>query len=53
MTESFSVCQMQEDGTVLIHYDGLTEQVAEAEVDRINGNLALAGVPSTYYAFVV
>lgn len=30
-----------------------SEEQAQDEVDRINSNLALAGIPGTYYAFVL
>ncbi len=30
-----------------------SEEQAQSEVDRMNSNLADAGIPSTYYAFIL
>lgn len=50
----FFVCQQQPDSdTVEVLWQCATEETAQNEVDRFNSNLADAGIPSTYYAFVL
>jgi hypothetical protein len=46
MAETFAVCQSQPDGTVKVLYQGLPLADAESEADRLNSNLAAAGIPS-------
>jgi hypothetical protein len=50
----FFVCQQQPDTeTVEVIYTCTSEQQAQDECDRINSNLAAAGIPGDYYAFVL
>jgi hypothetical protein len=50
----FFVCQQQPDSdAVEVLWQCATEETAQNEVDRFNSNLADAGIPSTYYAFVL
>jgi hypothetical protein len=42
----FHIYQTQPDGTAELLYETPDEHVAENEVDRINSNLASAGIPS-------
>jgi len=49
----FHIYQTQEDGDSLLLFTTYDEEVAQDEVDRINSNLSLAGIPgsvsSAYY----
>lgn len=45
-TRMFHVYQVQEDGDSLLIASTYDRQSAEDEVDRINSNLALAGIPT-------
>lgn len=42
----FHIYQTQPDGTAELLYETHDEKIAENEVDRINSNLASAGIPS-------
>lgn len=43
----FHIYQTQEDGTLELLYVVDDEEVAQDEVDRINSNLSMAGIPSS------
>jgi hypothetical protein len=45
--QEFHVFQTQEDGTTELLYVVFDEEAAQDEVDRINTNLSLAGIPSS------
>ena len=45
-SQVFHVCQTQDDGDSALLFTTYDEQVAQNEVDRINSNLAAAGIPS-------
>jgi vancomycin permeability regulator SanA len=42
----YHVYQTQEDGDSLLLYSGFNKDHAQDEVDRINSNLAAAGIPT-------
>lgn len=45
-SQMFHIYQVQEDGDSLLVASTYDRQIAEDEVDRINSNLALAGIPT-------
>jgi len=50
----FFVAQKQiHNDEVEILWECTSEQQAEDACDRLNSNLALAGIPSTYYAYIL
>jgi hypothetical protein len=50
----FYIGQIQPDtNEVEILWECVTEEQAQDECNRINSSLALAGIPGTYYAFVL
>jgi hypothetical protein len=53
-TQTYFVAQRQpHNDEVEILWECTSEQQAEDACDRLNSNLALAGIPSTYYAYVL
>ena len=53
-TQTFFVAQRQpHNDEVEILWTCQSEQQAEDACDRLNSNLALAGVPGDYYAYVL
>jgi len=53
-TQTFLVAQRQpHNDEVEILWECTSEQQADDECDRINSNLALAGIPGEYYAYVL
>jgi hypothetical protein len=53
LTQTYYVAQRQPDTDgVQILWQCVSEEQAQDSVDMLNSNLASAGIPSEYYAFV-
>jgi hypothetical protein len=53
-TQTFFVAQRQpHNDEVEILWECTSEQQADDACDRLNSNLALAGIPGEYYAYVL
>ncbi len=53
-TQTYFVAQRQpHNDEVEILWECTSEQQAEDACDRLNSNLALAGIPGDYYAYIL